>query len=122
MHESLGEAKWYDPTGTHGVWISPLNTRGCAPSARMSGSGVGDTLNAAFAALSAQSSGPGRPGLLSNLSEVQQFLGASDDRSFTEAIDRRCRAYDGLGLSKPGKVALTNVETFKPDGNLPSRN
>ena len=52
------------------------------------------------------------------LSEVQQFLDASDDRGFTECMDCRCCAYDGMGLSKPDKVALTNVSPFKPGDNL----
>ena len=33
-------------------------------------------------------------------------------------MDRRCCAYDGMGLSKPDKVALTNVSPFKPGDNL----
>ena len=61
---------------------------------------------------------PGGSGSSSNLSEVQQHLNSSDDRGFAECLDRRCRAYDGLGLSKPDKVALTDVAPFKPGDNL----
>ena len=54
----------------------------------------------------------------SNLSDMEKFLAARDDRSFTETADRRCRGYGGMGLQKPDKVALTSVAAFKPGDNV----
>ena len=54
----------------------------------------------------------------SSLPEAQQYLDAGDDKSLAEALDRRCRAYGGMGPSKPDKVTLTNVAAFKPSDNL----
>ena len=84
----------------------------------MSGAGVGETLNAAFAALSAASSGLGDAGLSSRLTEVQHFLEIRDDKTFTECQDRRCRALNGLGLWKADKVALTTVPLYKTSDDL----
>ena len=85
----------------------------------MSGSGVGETPNAAFAALSAQAlRANGLGGLLSSFSEAQEYLDQGNDKSFTEALDCWCRALDGQGLLKPDKVALTNVAMFKASDNI----
>ena len=85
----------------------------------MSGSGVWETPNAAFAALSAQVLRSDRTqGLPSSISESQSYLDCGDDKSFTESLDRRCRAFDGQGLSKLDKVTLTNVAMFKPSNNV----
>ena len=54
----------------------------------------------------------------SSISESQEHLDRGDDKNFTETADRRCGALDGQGLSKPGKIALTNVAMFKPGDNL----
>ena len=53
-----------------------------------------------------------------DLLELQHFLDINDNRNFTECKDRRYWAYDGMGLSKLGKVALTNVSLFKNGDNL----
>ena len=86
----------------------------------MSGSGVGEMPNAAFAALSAQvlRADGSQGGLSSSISESQEHLDCSDNKSFTESLDRRCRALDSQGLSKPGKITLTNVAMFKPGDNV----
>ena len=86
----------------------------------MSGSGVGETPNAAFAALSAQvlRADGSQGGLSSSISESQEYLDRGDDKSFTESLDCRCRALDGQGLSKPDKITLTNVAMFKPSDNV----
>ena len=85
----------------------------------MLGSGVGETLNAAFAALPAQVlRANGLGGLSSSLCEAQQYLDQGDDKSFTEVLNHQCRTLDGQGLSKPDKIALTNVAIFKPGDNL----
>ena len=72
----------------------------------MSGAGVGETPNAAFAALSARGSSLGIAGLLSGITELEHFLKTGDDKAFTEGQDRRCRALNGLGLSKADKILL----------------
>ena len=81
----------------------------------MSGSGVRETPNAAFAALSARvlARADRSQGLSSSIPESQSYLDHSDDKAFTESLDRRCRALDGQGLSKPDKITLTNVAMFK---------
>ena len=86
----------------------------------MSGSGVGETPNAAFAALSARclARADGQQGLSSSISESQGYLDRGDDKAFTESLGRRCRALDGQGLQKPDKITLTNVTMFKTGGNL----
>ena len=98
----------------------PSFPKGCAASAPMSGSRVGETLNAAFAALSAQvlAHADRAQGLLSSISESQSYLDCCDNKAFTESLDRRCRALDGQGLSKPDKITLTNVVMFKAGDNL----
>ena len=84
----------------------------------MSGAGVGETPNAAFVVLSSSSSELGNAGLPSRLTEVQHFLEIRDNKGFTKCQDRRCRAYNGMGLSKADKVALTNVSLCKTGDNL----
>ena len=82
------------------------------------GVGVGETPNAAFAALSAASSELGIAGLPSGLTELEHFLKIRDDKTFTECQDRRCRALNGLGLSKADKVTLAAVPMFKTGDDL----
>ena len=84
----------------------------------MSGAGVGETLNAAFAALSARGSELGIAGLPSGLTELEHFLKIRDDKTFTECQDRRCRALNGLGLSKADKVTLAAVPMFQTGDDL----
>ena len=79
----------------------------------MSGPGVSDSPNAAFAALSARLSGAGANGLSSELSEIEQFVAARDDANLTAALDRRCRALEGMGLVKVDKVSLDSVPVYK---------
>ena len=79
----------------------------------MSGAGVGETPNAAFAALSARGSSLGIAGLPSGITELEHFLKTGDDKAFTEGQDRRCRALNGLGLSKADKVTLAAVPTHQ---------
>ena len=77
----------------------------------MSGSGVGETPNAAFAALSARclARADGHQGLSSSITESQSYLDRGDDKAFTETLNRRCRALDNQGLSKPDKITLSTV-------------
>ena len=86
----------------------------------MSGSGVGETPNAAFAALSARvlARPDGSQGRSSSISESQSHLDRGDDKAFTESLDRRCRALDGQGLQKPDKITLANAAMFKTGDNL----
>jgi hypothetical protein len=85
----------------------------------MSGSGVGETPNVAFAALSARVLRSDiTQGLPSSVSESQSYLDRGDDKAFTESLDRQCRALDGQGLSKPDKITLTSVAMFKPGDNV----
>ena len=86
----------------------------------MSGSGVGETPNAAFAALSARvlARADGSQGLSSSISESQSHLDRGDDKAFTESLDRRCRALDGQGLQKTDKITLANAAMFKTGDNL----
>ena len=84
----------------------------------MSGAGVGETPNAAFAALSAASSELSIAGLASRITEAQHFLEIRDDKAFTKCQDRRCPALNGLGISKADKVALTAVSLFKTGDDL----
>ena len=86
----------------------------------MSGSGVGETPNAAFAALSARvlARADGSQGLSSSITESQNYLDRGDDKAFTETLDRRCRSLDNQGLQKPDKITLTNVAMFKTGDNL----
>ena len=79
----------------------------------MLGTGAGGTPKTAYAALSVRLLHCRGSGLSSGLAEVQRHLDNRDDTKFTAAQDRRFRAYDGMGLSKPEKVALTNVPLFK---------
>ena len=46
------------------------------------------------------------------LTELEYFLKIRDNRAFTECQDRRCRALNGLGLSKADKVTLAAVPMF----------
>ena len=75
---------------------------------------MGDTPNAAFAALSAVSPELGNAGLSSGLEDLQHFFEIRNHKGFTECQDRRCRAYNGMGLLKADKVALTNVHCTRP--------
>ena len=84
----------------------------------MSGAGVGETPNAAFAALSARGSSLGIAGLSSGITELEHFLKTGDDKAFTEGQDRRCRALNGLGLSKADKVTLAAVSMFQTGDDL----
>ena len=84
----------------------------------MSGAGVGETPNAAFAALSARGSSLGIAGLSSGITELEHFLKTGDDKAFTEGQDRRCRALNGLGLSKADKVTLAAVPMFQTGDDL----
>ena len=86
----------------------------------MSGSGVGETPNAAFAALSARclARADGHQGLSSSITESQSYLDRGDDKAFTETLNRRCRALDNQGLSKPDKITLSTVAMFKTGDNL----
>ena len=84
----------------------------------MSGAGVGETPNAAFAALSARGSSLGIAGLPSGITELEHFLKTGDDKAFTEGQDRRCRALNGLGLSKADKVTLAAVSMFQTGDDL----
>ena len=81
----------------------------------MSGSGVGETPSAAFAALSARvlARADGSQGLSSSISESQGYLDRGDDKAFTESLDRRCRALDGQGLMKPGKITPLQTRAKK---------
>ena len=84
----------------------------------MSGAGVGETPNAAFAALSARGSSLGIAGLPSGITELEHFLKTGDDKAFTEGQDRRCRTLNGLGLSKADKVTLAAVTMFQTGDDL----
>ena len=86
----------------------------------MSGSGVGETPNAAFAALSARclARADGHQGLSSSITESRGYLDRGDDKAFTETLNRRCRALDNQGLSKPDKITLATVAMFKTGDNL----
>ena len=79
----------------------------------MSGPGVSDSPNAAFAALSARLSEAGASGLSNELSDIEKFVASKDDANLTAALDRRCRALEGMGLVKVDKVSLNNVPVYK---------
>ena len=66
---------------------------------------------AAFAALSARSSGPNN--FASDVGEIEQFIRSGDDKNATLAIDRRLRSLENMGLAKAEKISLDTVPIFK---------
>ena len=86
----------------------------------MLGSRVGETLNAAFAALSAQVLHADRSqgSLLLSISESQEYLDCSNNKSCTKLLDHQCHTFNSQGLSKLDKITLTNVAMFKPSDNV----
>ena len=72
----------------------------------MSGQGVGNSPNAAFAASSARCYEQGLTGLSSSITELQELLDSGDDGEFMVALDRRCQSLKGIGLAKTDKVSL----------------
>ena len=83
------------------------------PHATMSGPGVGSSPNWAFAALSARWRSAGGSKEASELNEIEQFIADGDDENLTAALDRRCRALEGMGLVKVDKVSLDSVTEYK---------
>ena len=79
----------------------------------MSRPGLGASPNAAFAALSARLSEAGASGLSNELGDIEKFVASKDDANLTAALDRRCRALEGMGLVKVDKVSLNNVPAYK---------
>ena len=79
----------------------------------MSGQGVGNSPNAAFAASSARCHKQGLAGLSSSITELQDLLDLRNDVEFTAAVDRRCRSLKGIGLAKTDKVSLQHVPMFE---------
>ena len=78
----------------------------------MSRPGAGASPNAAFAALSARLSEAGASGLSNELSDIEKFVASKDDANLTAALDRRCRALEGMGLVKVDKVSLGDVPAY----------
>ena len=72
--------------------------------------------NAAFAALSARWSG--KDGITSDLNDIEKHIRQIDDENLTAALDRKCRALKGMGLSKVDKVSLDSVAVFKTTDNI----
>ena len=85
----------------------------------MSGSGVGETPNAAFAAVSARVlRADGLGGWSSSLSEAQGYLDQGDDKSFTEALDRRCPSGWDFTIFCFQTVALLGAIVGAADGDV----
>ena len=84
----------------------------------MSGPGVGSSPNWAFAALSARWRSAGGTTEASELNEIEQFIADGDDENLTAALDRRCRALEGMGLVKVDKVSLDTVTDYKVGDDL----